>query len=155
MNTVNKEDNLKKKWSIIGGIAIILLWAVSTIIILKILPDTQDHGTFGDLFGAVNALFSGLVFLGVLIVILLQRQELKLQREKLEQTRFELQGQKEQAELQNFELTFINLLKNYLDLGNSPQIQESLGNHFNNELRNTFQKRSNNNFNLRKYFNLS
>ncbi|WP_068318915.1 hypothetical protein [Polycladidibacter hongkongensis] len=37
-----------------------------------------ERGTFGDSFGAVNALFSGLAFIGLAIAIILQRQELAI-----------------------------------------------------------------------------
>ncbi len=47
-------------------------------------------GEFGDTFGALNALFSGLATGGVLIAILMQRQELIFQREELKLTRPEL-----------------------------------------------------------------
>jgi hypothetical protein len=49
-----------------------------------------EPGTFGDMFGAVNALFSGLALAGVVCAILLQREELRLQREELALTRLEL-----------------------------------------------------------------
>ncbi|GAB6260681.1 hypothetical protein [Photobacterium sp. R1] len=48
------------------------------------------RGTFGDMFGAINALFSGFAFLSVIYAILLQRTELSLQREELAMTRAEL-----------------------------------------------------------------
>lgn len=43
----------------------------------------KDRGTYGDMFGAVNSLFSGLAFAGIIYTILLQREELRLQREEL------------------------------------------------------------------------
>lgn len=49
-----------------------------------------DRGTFGDMFGAVNSLFSGLAFAGVIYAIALQSQELSLQRAELKLTRTEL-----------------------------------------------------------------
>lgn len=88
--------------------------------ILGLFPISEvELGTFGDSFGGLNALFSGLAFGGVIITLILQRKELKLQREELEATREELKGQKEQMKKQNetlalqqFENTFFNLLKN-------------------------------------------
>ncbi len=76
------------------------------------------------MFGAVNALFSGLAFAGVIFAIFLQRHEIKLQRKELELqrkelalTRGELKGQKHQMEAQNktlrtqsFENTFFQML---------------------------------------------
>ena len=49
-----------------------------------------DRGTFGDMFGAVNTLFSGLAFSGIIYTIFLQGKELELQREELAMTRAEL-----------------------------------------------------------------
>lgn len=65
----------------------------------------NDLGVYGDKFGAVNALFSGLAFAGIIFTILLQRNELKLQREESREARKEFTQQ-------NFENTFFNLLKN-------------------------------------------
>ena len=48
-----------------------------------------DKGTFGDMFGAVNALFSGLAFAGLIYTAMMQREELELQREELGLTRQE------------------------------------------------------------------
>jgi hypothetical protein len=48
------------------------------------------RGQFGDIFGGVNALFTGLAFAGVIYTILLQRRELELQREELRLNRAEL-----------------------------------------------------------------
>ncbi len=58
-----------------------------------------EKGQFGDMFGVVNALFSGLAFAGVIYAILLQRKELQLQRQELELTRHELERSAEAQEL--------------------------------------------------------
>src|SRR5688572_19500767 len=78
------------------GPAIVLLGVVvlevgSAILIYRSLPTWPARGTFGDMFGAVNSLFSGLALAGVIYAIILQRQELALQRQELELTRDELQ----------------------------------------------------------------
>jgi hypothetical protein len=46
------------------------IWLISWFL----LKDLPDRGTFGDMFGAVNALFSGLAFAGVIYAIILQRR---------------------------------------------------------------------------------
>lgn len=56
------------------------LWAVCTFVVYVSLPDWSTRGTFGDSFGAVNALFSGLAFAGVIHALNLQREELRAQR---------------------------------------------------------------------------
>jgi hypothetical protein len=78
--------------------------------------DHTDRGTFGDMFGAVNALFSGLAFAGIVITILLQRQELELQRKELTLTRQEFMEQNATFKQQRFDNTFFNLLTLHKDL---------------------------------------
>lgn len=50
----------------------------------------EDRGTIGDMFGAVNSLFSGLAFAALIYTVFMQREELALQREDLKETREEL-----------------------------------------------------------------
>jgi hypothetical protein len=54
-----------------------------------------ETGQFGDAFGLVNALFSGLAFAGVLFSLEMQRRELGLQREELAATREVLQEERD------------------------------------------------------------
>lgn len=53
--------------------------------------DWGKSGTFGDTFGAVNAIFSGLAFAGVIVTILIQKSELQNQRTELSLQRTEMQ----------------------------------------------------------------
>jgi hypothetical protein len=61
-------------------------------------PAAED-GQFGDQFGAVTSLFSGLAFVGLVWTLVLQRQELSLQRKELENTRLEFKLQRFEAAL--------------------------------------------------------
>lgn len=70
--------------------AIVLVWAGFWAGLRYAYGAVEDAAEFGDMFGGVNALFSGLAFAGVIIAILLQREELRLQRKELEDTRAEL-----------------------------------------------------------------
>lgn len=72
---------------ITGIFLVVVIWALSGYLISVIEPG--DRGTFGDMFGAINALFSGLALFGIIISILIQQKELNSQREELEQTREE------------------------------------------------------------------
>ncbi|MBU4605190.1 MAG: hypothetical protein KKH66_09820, partial [Proteobacteria bacterium] len=78
------------KWGalILGFVAVVLVG--EAVVVHQVLGDWAKSGTFGDTFGAANALFSGLAFGGVIVAILLQRKELELQRKELELTRREL-----------------------------------------------------------------
>jgi hypothetical protein len=109
-------------------LGVILLFATNYLVFMFYLKP-EDRGVNGDMFGAVNALFSGLAFAGLIVAILLQKDELTLQREELKFTRDEFRGQKEQMELQNetlrkqnFENTFFALLKLQNDLVSSIDI---------------------------------
>lgn len=65
-----------------GALIIYLTWPLSEFSIAK-------SGTFGDSFGVVTSLFSGLAFAGIILTILLQRQELTESREIFRIQRFE------------------------------------------------------------------
>ena len=66
-----------------AGFIIYLTWPISQYSIEK-------AGQFGDSFGILTALFSGLAFSGLIITILLQRKELELQRKELRLQREEM-----------------------------------------------------------------
>ena len=110
---VNKKEETDKDLglittSVVALLLILGLW-ILTYYQLKDLDNTK-RGTFGDMFGALNALFSGLAFAGIILTILLQRKELKLQRQELQETREEFRTQNETLKLQRFENTFFSLL---------------------------------------------
>lgn len=97
--------------SIYSGALIYFTWPISELSIDK-------SGVFGDSFGLLTSLFSGLAFAGLIITILMQKDELALQREELSLTRDELSGQKDELRTQNetlrvqrFENTFFKMLE--------------------------------------------
>lgn len=129
---------MKNKSYVITILVLILFIAISWIATIYYVPKfygkPDSAGTFGDMFGSLNTLFSGLAFVGVIVAILLQRKELELQRQELEDTREELKGQKDQLIEQNktlrkqsFENTFFQFLKLYNDIVNSVDIDENAG----------------------------
>ncbi|MDX6269286.1 MAG: hypothetical protein QOD28_509 [Acidobacteriota bacterium] len=73
------------------SLIVVTLWAISAVLIIRFISTWTDRSSFGDMFGAVNALFSGLALSGVTYAIFLQQRELKLQREELTATRVELE----------------------------------------------------------------
>lgn len=64
----------KRKFLVIGGLTILLLWLLSWVLIVILIPKQDTRGQFGDMFGAVNSLFSGLALCGVVYSILLQTE---------------------------------------------------------------------------------
>ena len=105
------EVKVSFKHLIIVMLVIVALWVANGVILFNWNPGAQGaggYGTFGDMFGAVNALFSGLAFACLIFATLMQREELKLQRKELQlaraeatATREEIKGQREEAERQN------------------------------------------------------
>jgi hypothetical protein len=89
-------------------LVVFALWGLNWWLLVN--KGETDRGTFGDMFGAVNSLFSGLAFAGIIYTILLQRNELELQREELRSTRAEFEQQNETFRLQRFENTFFSML---------------------------------------------
>lgn len=68
----------------------------------------KDKGTFGDSFGSVNALFTGLAFAGLVFSILLQQRQIRLQRadflmqiQEMKDSRTTVQEQNSLLETQN------------------------------------------------------
>lgn len=70
---------------VIGLFSVYFLLSVS----LGSFGDSATTGPFGDSFGPLTSLFSGLAFSGLIYTVLLQRQELKLQRCELQDGRKE------------------------------------------------------------------
>lgn len=121
-NKTQDNEDINKIFPMVVALLVVGAWGLTW----YLLKDSTERGTFGDMFGAVNALFSGLAFVGVVFAILLQSNELRLQRKELKLTRDELEGQKLQLEAQNqtlkkqnFENTFFELLRLQNDITNS------------------------------------
>lgn len=128
METDNKPQEKKSKskkdwwlkWYVFVSAFIIIaaLWIFSYFVIMNVSSGCQElAGQTGDTFGAINALFSGFAFTGIIFTILIQSKELRLQRTELRLTRRELKLTRAQYEEQNknlkkqsFETTFFNLL---------------------------------------------
>jgi hypothetical protein len=85
--------------TLLGVLAVQLVYGVIVFYVFG--PQMDARGQFGDMFGGINALFTGLAFAGVIYTIVLQRRELELQREDLSMTRVELhtsaEAQKDQV----------------------------------------------------------
>ncbi len=95
----------KLKPLIFAIILIIMIWSFSYLLILFLIPLETNRGTFGDSFGAINSLFSGLAFAGIIYTIFLQRKELSLQRLELMETRKELKRSADAQEKSEIALT--------------------------------------------------
>jgi hypothetical protein len=95
---------LKRNFPWILILVVIGAWLFAPIAIAHFFPKLEERGQFGDLFGSVNALFSGLAFASLLYTILLQLEQMKLQREELALQREELKLQREEMAASRNEL---------------------------------------------------
>ena len=95
--TTRKEATPFKLASLI--MLIIIIWLFTLIGVYASFDNWAERGQFGDLFGSINALFSGLALAGIIYTIYLQKQELSLQRSELTLQRKATEAS--QAELAN------------------------------------------------------
>lgn len=109
---LNKEETKSRLWIwiVVAIIGVLAAWGLSWWLIHKNIDCSTERGTFGDMFGAVNALFSGLAFAGLIATLLYQREELKLQRKELNEQKLEFREQNKTLKRQRFENTFFNML---------------------------------------------
>jgi hypothetical protein len=74
--------------TIISLVFVIGLWTLNYFFLKD--QNNESKAAFGNMFGPISALFSGLAFVGVIVTIILQSRELALQRLELKDTREEL-----------------------------------------------------------------
>jgi hypothetical protein len=92
VDALKKKNYLQRNYLALVSVLSILFVITTWYLTYYNLKDYNEscRGTFGDMFGGVNALFSGLAFCGIIITILLQSSELRLQREEIKENRKEL-----------------------------------------------------------------
>ena len=88
---IPEKENAQNKILILLILMVIIIWGLSAVLIMTFIPEWSERGTFGDLFGAVNALFSALAFAVLIYTIILQREEIKQNREEIVLNRKELE----------------------------------------------------------------
>lgn len=130
-----KDNNGKLKTKAIFWVAVCIVIIVCVAYFLffyfVVHVNMEKRGQFGDMFGFIGALFSGLAFAGLIVTMLQQREDLqnqkdeiklqrqdleaqtealRLQKEEIAQTNKELKEQNKTILLQRFENTFFNML---------------------------------------------
>jgi hypothetical protein len=86
--------------AVIAGI-IIYVWREVPERMARGLESANNAGTYGDSFGSVNALFTGLAFAGLVFSILLQQRQIQLQREDFLSQLEEMEDSRKTVERQN------------------------------------------------------
>ena len=95
-------------WSLFMKAALLVvgIWSASALGLYLFTSDFSKSGTFGDSFGVLNTLFSGLAFAGIIVSIKMQNDEMREQRK-------ELQKQKKNALLYHRERMFLLLMDEF------------------------------------------
>lgn len=102
-------------WGVLG---LVIIWLLSGVFVY-ITWEQGNRGEIGDMFGAINALFSGLALIGVVIAIILQKKE-------LEETRDVFVEQSKTMEMQRFENTFFNMVGLHIRSMEEMKIEDEL-----------------------------
>lgn len=111
--------------------AVILIWLtfpgwMNKVFLIPIDENTPGAlGTFGDSFGVLNTLFSGLAFSGIIVSIFLQSKELKETRGEIKAQGAQFQLQTEALNKQVLESTFFQLLNLHNEITQSVSLEPS------------------------------
>lgn len=84
-NTLDEKELWLWTFFIIATLVVFIWW-----LFWYFVNNMEERWTFWDMFGAINALFSGLALAGIIYTMLLQKQELRLQRLELKANREDL-----------------------------------------------------------------
>lgn len=119
-DSVGESRNTPWKWvgiSVAIGILIVaaLWWWLPGHLTAKYSAVGQK-GSFGDIYGSVTSLFTGITFALLMGTIVGQLIELRAQRTELALQRVQLQGQNDTSKQQRFENTFFQLLRVHVDI---------------------------------------
>jgi hypothetical protein len=83
-------------------------WMFEKLLVGKVFAPSL--GEFGDVYGALNTLFSGLAFSGVIISIVLQSIELRATRKEMNSQVLQFEQQTEAMQKQVFESSFFSMM---------------------------------------------
>lgn len=128
---INRKPSFCEKFTwlvlLIICISVVLIWFGWACYAPKLLCTTQNYalpGQFGDMFGALNTLFAGLAFAGLLYTIFIQRIELRDAHQEIENAR-------QLAQSQRFESSFFQMLGLFNEIVNSIVHHENISIGFN------------------------
>jgi len=108
-NNQNQQDKIEKWLIPVSIIIIVFIWIIFPSCLSYLTnkfewnirnPGDTNFGTFGDTFGVLNTLFSGLAFATLIITLFLQRRELELQRKAVNDQQIEIEKSNDIAEQQ-------------------------------------------------------
>lgn len=86
----NRKDPTRyDRWFLAVLVAVVAIWLTNFFAARAMQDgDLPQMGQLGDLFGASNALFSAIALAALIVTLLMQREELRLQRDQIERATF-------------------------------------------------------------------
>jgi uncharacterized membrane protein len=96
MSKESRELRLVPRWIAIGVTTVVMIQVIYGLVLWRTIPQAINRGVFGDAFGALNTLFTGLVVPGALIAIYIQMRDSRESRMEQEET---LKATQRQVEL--------------------------------------------------------
>lgn len=109
----------KLGWFEVSASTIISTFAVFIFYYWLNLNSWEERGVFGDSFGALNFIISTLAFTGIIYTIQMQRIELNIAKSEVDRNKHE-------TELENFERIFFELVKRHQELVNNIKLDKLL-----------------------------
>lgn len=144
MSSKTKSTEEKKNWTpyYAGAVLFVcLIYFGSWMYIWHTDLTNNERGQFGDMFGAVNALFSGLAFAGIIVSMYKQSYEIQLQRRDVKENilasqqqgkalllqQQEMKETRAELQMQRFESSFFKLIEVLNDtIRNHPFLERKL-----------------------------
>ncbi len=125
LNQEKKEFKQAKLWPLGLAVFVVVVSWIYTFISFTYVGESEwlqigDRGTFGDMFGGLNALFSGLAFATIIYTIYVQNIELLASQS-------EQKTQRENTQTQMFEHSFFSMLVVLNDIINSTDLVKKDG----------------------------
>lgn len=86
-----------KRTIFLAIIGVIIITIIYSLCVDYSYPNVSDRGVFGDKFGGLTSLFSGLALAGVIYTLLMQQAQLKIQQDELRLQREEMRMMREET----------------------------------------------------------
>ncbi|MBS4721141.1 putative phage abortive infection protein [Aeromonas caviae] len=130
----------QKKWVALAALVIVGMWFFYPYYVNEQLSLIEpkpvgDANSFGDLYGALNTLFSGFAFLGVIVSILIQSEELNDTRREIAKQTEQFSSQTDAMYKQSFENTFFQLLGLNNEIVKSAAVKRVVNDRYGNIIR--------------------
>jgi hypothetical protein len=108
-------------WPAAALLLVIVIWfSVASVIPTPSEQTVEKYGVYGDSFGGLTSLFTALGFAGLIITLLLQRRQIRMQEDAAKHTR-------EKAENSRFEEILLRLLDIYRQTLSEVRVGETIG----------------------------